>query len=106
MLFESKNKAYKASVHMNCSRACCTFTICASDGSVVGCADVPDHNGLKASHRDLKKKLFEECGVTYAVLNVNQLPTLEALRAVFLGDMALMRPPSHGRASTSQMPSS
>ena len=82
----------------------CTFTVCASDGSVVGCIDVPGHNGLRASHRDLKKKLFEECGVTYAVLSVNQLPTLKALRAVFLGDMALTRPPSHGHASTSQMP--
>ena len=32
-----------------------------------------------------KKKLFEECGMAYAVLNPNQLPTLEALRAAFLG---------------------
>ena len=81
-----------------------TFTICASDGSVVGCVDVPGHNGLKASHRDLKKKLFEECGVAYAVLSANQLPALKALRAAFLGDMALARPPGHGRVSTSQMP--
>ena len=82
----------------------CTFTICASDDSVVGCVDVPGHNGLKASHRDLKKKLFEKCGMAYAVLSANQLPALEALRAAFLGDMALARAPGHGRASTSQMP--
>lgn len=70
----------------------CSFTICTSDGRVIGCMDVPGSRGLKASNRDVKKKLFEECGIAYAVLSAHQLPTLEALRAAFLGDMALPTP--------------
>ena len=49
----------------------CSFTICDSDGAVIGCLDVPGSNGLKASNRDLKKKLFDECGIAYAVLNAS-----------------------------------
>lgn len=30
----------------------CSFTICASDGTVIGCLDVPGSTGLKASNRD------------------------------------------------------
>ena len=82
----------------------CSFTICTSDGTVVGCVDVHGSSGLKASNRDLKKKLFEECGIAYAVLNADQLPTLEALRAAFLGDATLARPPGYEFAATSQMP--
>lgn len=82
----------------------CSFTICASDGTVIGCVDVPGNIGLKASNRDLKKKLFDECGIAYAVLSANQLPTLEALRAAFLADMALAHPPGHEFATSSQMP--
>ena len=80
----------------------CSFTICASDGSVVGCVDVPGSMGLKASHRDVKKSLFEECDMAYAVLNPNQLPTLEALRAAFLGDTASARPPGFEFGMASQ----
>ena len=82
----------------------CSFTICASDGTVIGCVDVPGSAGLKASNRDLKKKLFDECGIAYAVLSANQLPTLEALRAAFLGEMALAHPPGYEFATSSQMP--
>lgn len=66
----------------------CSFTVCAADGTVVGCIDVPGVSGLKASHRDMKQKLFHECGIAYAVLSANNLPTLEALRTTFLGAMA------------------
>ncbi len=66
----------------------CSFTVCAANGTVVGCIDVPGVGGLKASHRDLKQKLFQECGIAYAVLSANNLPTLEALRTTFLGAMA------------------
>ena len=82
----------------------CSFTICASDGTVIGCVDVPGNIGLKASNRDLKKKLFDECGIAYAVLSSNQLPTLEALRAAFLADMVLAHPPSYESVTPSQMP--
>lgn len=82
----------------------CSFTICASDGTVIGCVDVPGSSGLRASNRDLKKKLFDECGIAYAVLSASQLPTLEALRAAFLSEMALAHPPGYEFATSSQMP--
>ncbi|MEO6016106.1 MAG: hypothetical protein ABIP46_02540, partial [Polaromonas sp.] len=66
----------------------CSFTVCAADGTVVGCIDVPGASGLKASQRDMKQKLFQECGLAYAVLSANSLPTLEALRTTFLGATA------------------
>jgi Protein of unknown function (DUF2726) len=82
----------------------CSFTVCAPDGTVIGCVDVPGKAGLKASHRDLKKKLFDECGIAYTVLNTSQLPTLEALRAAFLSNTAPARQTGYEFASSSQMP--
>lgn len=73
----------------------CSFTVCAADGTVVGCIDVPGASGLKASHRDMKQKLFDECGIAYAVLSANNLPTLEALRTTFLGALASVNHAHH-----------
>ncbi|ABE43468.1 DUF2726 domain-containing protein [Polaromonas sp. JS666] len=65
----------------------CTFTVCASDGTVIGCLDVPGPRGLKASNRDMKQKLFEECRIAYAVVRAGKLPSLEEVRAAFLGEI-------------------
>ncbi|MBW8722844.1 MAG: hypothetical protein JF626_13565, partial [Polaromonas sp.] len=67
----------------------CTFTVCAADGTVIGCLDVPGPHGLRASNRDLKRKLFDECGIAYAVVRDSNLPTLEDVRAAFLGEIDL-----------------
>ncbi len=67
----------------------CTFTVCAADGTAIGCIDLPGPRGLKASNRDLKQKLFAECGMAYAVVHASHLPTLQALRAEFLGEIEL-----------------
>jgi hypothetical protein len=67
----------------------CSFTVCAADGTVIGCLDVPGPQGLRASNRDLKRKLFAECGVAYAVVRASNLPTLEDVRAAFLGEIDL-----------------
>ncbi|MEO6015911.1 MAG: DUF2726 domain-containing protein [Polaromonas sp.] len=67
----------------------CTFTVCAADGTVIGGVDIPGPQGLKASNRDLKQKLFAECGIAYAVVRATNLPTLEAMRAAFLGEIDL-----------------
>ena len=67
----------------------CSFTVCAADGTVIGCLDVPGPHGLRASNRDLKRKLFAECGVAYAVVRAGNLPTLEDVRAAFLGEIDL-----------------
>ncbi|WP_413329279.1 DUF2726 domain-containing protein [Polaromonas sp. CT11-55] len=67
----------------------CSFTVCAADGTVIGCLDVPGPQGLRASSRDLKRKLFAECGIAYAVVRAGNLPTLEDVRAAFLGEIDL-----------------
>jgi hypothetical protein len=67
----------------------CTFTICSVEGTVIGCVDLPGPKGLKASIRDLKQTLFEECGLPYAVVRASNLPALEAMRAAFLGEVDL-----------------
>lgn len=67
----------------------CSFTVCAADGTVIGCLDVPGPHGLRASSRDLKRKLFAECGIAYAVVRASNLPTLEDVRAAFLGEIDL-----------------
>jgi hypothetical protein len=67
----------------------CTFTVCAADGTVIGCLDVPGPHGLRASNRDLKRKLFAECGIAYAVVRGSNLPSLEDVRAAFLGEIDL-----------------
>ena len=82
----------------------CSFTVCTADGTVIGCIDVPGVNGLKASHRDMKQKLFAECGIAYTVLSASNLPTLEGLRTSFLGAMALIDHP-HNEFTASTQPS-
>ncbi|MES2400453.1 MAG: hypothetical protein V4573_10760 [Pseudomonadota bacterium] len=67
----------------------CSFTICAVDGTVIGCVDVPGPQGLKASTRAIKQTLFAECGLAYAVVRAGILPTLEAVRSAFLGEVDL-----------------
>ena len=82
----------------------CSFTVCKADGTVIGCIDVPGVNGLKASHRDMKQRLFAECGIAYTVLSASNLPTLEDLRTSFLGAMALVDHP-HNEFTASTQPS-
>jgi Protein of unknown function (DUF2726) len=89
----------------------CSFTVCSPRGRVIGCIDVPGPKGLKASRRDLKKNLFDSCGLPYAVLGANDLPTYEALRAVFLKEAMPLIPvnskfePSHS-SQVSEFPAS
>lgn len=74
-------------VHELLNGVYCTFTVCASDGTVIGCLDVPGPRGLSASNRELKQKLFEECRIAYAVVRAGNLPSLEEVRAAFLGEI-------------------
>ena len=52
----------------------------------MGCLDVAGAKEIKASRRDFKKKLFANFGLAYTVLAVDELPSPEALRAVFLNE--------------------
>ena len=74
----------------------CTFTVCASDGHVVGCVDVLGPNGISRSNRQLKVTLLSQCGIAYCVVKPNRLPALAEIRTEFLGDKALM-PGNKGR---------
>ena len=64
----------------------CTFSICAFDGKVVGCVDVPGKRGLSRDQREMKEDLLLECGIGYTTVRSNSLPSASAMRAAFLGE--------------------
>jgi hypothetical protein len=72
----------------------CTFTVCAIDGVVIGCIDVPGKQGLLQGNQTLKHRLLGQCGVPYWVVDPENLPHTKQIRAAFLGELAT--PPSRG----------
>ena len=64
-----------------------TFTVCTTDGTVVGCVDVPGTRGLPQSNREIKEALLSDCNISYTVVRSNSLPKVEAMRAAFLGEI-------------------
>lgn len=64
-----------------------TFTVCTTDGAVVGCVDVPGTRGLGQANRELKEALLADCNISYTVVRSNSLPKVEAMRAAFLGEI-------------------
>ena len=64
----------------------CTFTVCAANGHVIGCVDVPSRGRLSRSNRQLKQTLLSQCGIAYWVVESINLPTLAEIRAEFLGE--------------------
>lgn len=66
----------------------CTFTVCASDGHVIGCMDVPGRFGLARKNQKLKQTLLNQCGIAYIVVESDNLPRLPDIRTEFLGEMA------------------
>lgn len=66
----------------------CTFTVCNSDGHVIGCVDVPGRMGLSKKNEQLKRKLLRQCGIAYMVVEADDLPEIDDIRAEFLGDAA------------------
>jgi len=82
----------------------CTFTVCRSDGRVVGCVDMLGPHGLPRSNRHLKQTLLLQCGISYWVLEPDSLPTAEEIRTEFLGEAAAsVRPPERERARDGTM---
>jgi hypothetical protein len=69
----------------------CTFTVCKSDGRVVGCLDVPGPAGIPRSTRALKHSLLSQIGLPYWVVRSNSLPTVAEIRAEFLGESEFNR---------------
>ena len=67
----------------------CTFTVCTSNGNVVGCVDVPGKRGLNKSNRQLKESLLSDCRIAYTLVRSAKLPEMGAMRAAFLGEIPL-----------------
>jgi hypothetical protein len=65
----------------------CTFTVCTSNGNVVGCVDVPGKRGLNKTNRELKESLLSDCRIAYTVVRSVKLPKTSAMRAAFLGEL-------------------
>ncbi len=65
----------------------CTFTICTTNGNVVGCVDVPGKRGISKSARDVKESLLEDCRIAYTFVRSTALPKASAMRAAFLGEI-------------------
>jgi hypothetical protein len=64
----------------------CTLTVCAADGRVLGCVDVPGSKPASRRNRKLKQTLLPQCGMAYWVVESGMLPTPAAIRKAFLGD--------------------
>lgn len=67
----------------------CTFTVCDTQGRVIGCVDVPGPQGLSMSNQTLKHSLLAQCGVRYWVVDPDNLPHLAQIRTAFLGEHAV-----------------
>lgn len=63
-----------------------TFTVCTTDGKVVGCVDVPSKRGLSHDNFEFKETLLWDCGISYTVVRGTRLPSGNAMRAAFLGE--------------------
>ena len=66
----------------------CTFTVCNTDGQVIGCVDVPGPKGLSMSNQTLKHNLLTNIGIRYVVVDPGDLPHLIWIRTEFLGEYA------------------
>ncbi|MCB2019045.1 MAG: DUF2726 domain-containing protein [Hydrogenophaga sp.] len=64
----------------------CTFTVCRTDGRVVGCVDVPGRVGIPRTTRQIKHSLLTQCGLPYWVVRSANLPTVTEIRSEFLGE--------------------
>jgi hypothetical protein len=73
------------------NRVYCTFTICSSDGRIMGCIDVPGSLGLSMSNQTLKYGLLAQCGIPYWVVEPDNLPHISQIRTAFLGQLAAGR---------------
>ena len=65
----------------------CTFTVCTSNGNVLGCVDVLGKRGISKTNRSLKESLLSDCHIPYTVVRSKALPRGSAMRAAFLGEL-------------------
>jgi hypothetical protein len=74
--------------HQLLSGVYCTLTVCAANGRVLGCVDVPGSKPVSRRNRKLKQTLLQQCGMTYWVIDSEKLPSRIEIRHAFLGDEA------------------
>lgn len=65
----------------------CTFTVCTTNGNVLGCVDVMGKRGMSKANRSLKESLLSDCHIAYTVVRSGSLPKGSAMRAAFLGEL-------------------
>lgn len=65
----------------------CTFTVCTTNGNVLGCVDVLGKHGMSKANRSLKEALLSDCQIAYTVVRSKALPRGSAMRAAFLGEL-------------------
>jgi hypothetical protein len=65
----------------------CTFTVCTTNGNVLGCVDVSGKRGMSRANRSLKESLLSDCHIAYTVVSSKALPRGSAMRAAFLGEL-------------------
>jgi hypothetical protein len=71
----------------------CTLTVCAPDGRVLGCVDVPGNKPVSRRNRKLKQTLLPQCGMSYWVIDSSKLPSRAEIRSAFLGDEGALHHP-------------
>jgi hypothetical protein len=82
----SKNKEHGTHWYQLLSGVYCTLTVCAADGRVLGCVDVPGSKPVSRRNRKLKQTLLPQCGMAYWVVESSKLPTRAEIRGAFLGN--------------------
>lgn len=82
----SKNKEHGTHWYQLLSGVYCTLTVCAADGRVLGCVDVPGSKPVSRRNRKLKQTLLPQCGMAYWEIDSSKLPTRAEIRNAFLGD--------------------
>lgn len=84
--FTAPNKASEAGDWFTLlGSAYCTFTLCDMQGLVIGCVDLLGPRGQPQSSRQIKETLLAQCGIGYRTMSAQELPSVSALRADFLG---------------------
>ena len=82
----NKNKEHGTHWYQLLSGVYCTLTVCAADGRVLGCVDVPGSKPVSRRNRRLKQTLLPQCGMAYWEVESSKLPTRAEIRGAFLGN--------------------
>lgn len=85
-----REKKYVARAFEVLNSLYCTFVVATSDGTVIGCLDVPNEGGLARSHLDIKENILASCGIAYLVVHPGKLPSIQAVRAAFLEEVQII----------------